>query len=384
MKHKRALMRAGSVLALLAAGIPSHASEGYKLRQPPVGAFGGEIAAQTDNPGFFGTIALSSTRIDRVADENGNDIQLAARSVPLPSGALTKNQIPDGSYNLLVPAGSIAFHQDQNQVNLMAGYLTESGYGDGRIAFAVNLPLIRQSRTFVPNQAAGTLSPLPPAALPAPLRGALGALADAANTQVRAGVVGVAASQNADVSGPGDTELSAVWVRQQERLKLAAGVSLFVPTGAYDKARGPNPGFGKFYTVRPGVAVSYALTPKHSDDSWDSGVTVAGRVSFGFNTRNTDTDYRSGNFVYTEAAIAKTSGAWGCGMNLLSIQQVSDDRGSGAPAGGFRYRNSGIGPFLAYKLPGKEAGFNLQYARNFGSRNALVANTLQLRFIKAW
>ena len=371
-------------LALLAVGLHAHAGEGYKLRQSPVGAFGGEIAAQTDNPGFFGTIALSHASIDRVADENGNDITLPTRSVPLPTGPYTLNRVPDGSYALAVPAGTIAFGQTQSQINLMGGYMTEASYGGGRLAFAVNVPLIRQSRTFVAAQPLGSVTPTPPAGAPAALLAAIKALGDGANAQVQAGVAAVAASHNAEVSGLGDTELSLVWVRQQERLKFAAGVSLFLPTGVYDKARGPNPGFGNFFTLRPGVALSYALNPQQADPSWDAGVTVAGRVSFGMNSPNQDTNYHSGNFFYTELAVAKVVGNMAFGANLLSINQVTDDVGLNVPGDGGRYKNVGFGPFLSYKLPGKEAGFNLQYGRNVSSRNALVANTLQLRFIKAW
>ncbi len=178
--------------------------------------------------------------------------------------------------------------------------------------------------------------------------------------------------------------MSAVWIRHQDRLKVAAGVSLFVPTGAYDKSRGPNPGFGNFYTLRPGVAVTYSLNPNHQAGAWDSGVTVAGRLSYGINTRNKDTDYRSGNFVYLEGGVIKVSGHWAFGANLLAIQQVTDDTGSGATLGANRYRNHGGGPFLSYKIPGQDAGFNLHVTRNFGSRSALVAETVQLRFIKAW
>jgi hypothetical protein len=182
----------------------------------------------------------------------------------------------------------------------------------------------------------------------------------------------------------GDTELSLVWVHHHDRLKVVAGASLFVPTGDYDKTRGPNPGFGNFYTLRPGVAVTYSLNPKHTDEAWDAGVTVAGRVSYGINTKNKDTEYRSGNFVYLEAGITKVMGNWAIGSNVLSVQQTSDDTGTGVPVGTGRYRNYGVGPFLSYKLPGEDAGFNLHYSENFGSRNALVAKTLQLRFIKAW
>lgn len=368
----------------MAFGSAALAGEGFKLRQSPVGAFGGEMAAPADNPGFFGTAVLSQIRINRVADGNGDDISVAGRTVPLPTGTPTKGAVADGTYSLVVKPGTIDFHQNQTQLNLLGGYLTESLYAGGRIAMAVNVPLIKQSRSFVATQALGTVSPTPNAALPAALRGAIAAVATAVNNQVVAGVAATSASQNADVSGVGDTELSLVWVRHQDRLKVAAGVSLFVPTGTYDKARGPNPGFGNFYTLRPGVAVTYSLNPNHTAASWDAGVTVAGRVSFGINTINKDTNYRSGNFVYLEGGIVKVSGNWAFGANLLSVQQVTDDSGSGATLGASRYRNDGVGPFLSYKLPGQDAGFNLQYSRNFGSRNALVAETVQLRFIKAW
>jgi hypothetical protein len=200
------------------------------------------------------------------------------------------------------------------------------------------------------------------------------------------------ATQNGDVSGVGDTELSAVWIRHQDRLKVAAGVSLFLPTGVYDKDRGPNPGFGNFYTLRPGVAVTYNLNPNHKDASWDAGVTVAGRISYGINSTNKETDYRSGNFIYTEVGVVKVAGNWAFGANLLSTQQVTDDTSpvvgtsclGSVDAAGCRYKTYGVGPFVAYKLPGKDAGFNLQYNENFGGSNAVVVKSWQLRFVKAW
>jgi hypothetical protein len=201
---------------------------------------------------------------------------------------------------------------------------------------------------------------------------------------VQAGVAAVAASHNKEVSGFGDTELSMVWIKHKDRLKVAAGVSLFVPTGVYDKTRGPNPGFGSFYTLRPGIALTYSLNADHAASTWDSGVTVAGRLSYGINSTNTETDYRSGNFLYGEVAAMKVMGNWAFGSNLLVTQQVTDDSGVGAPADGNRYHTFGIGPFLSYKIPGKDAGFNLQYSDNFGARNALVVKSLQLRFVKAW
>ncbi|MFZ4478719.1 MAG: SphA family protein [Rhodoferax sp.] len=377
-------LKAASCLTLIATGLNADAAEGYRLRQAPVGSFGGEIAAPADNPGLFGTALLTFANIYKVVDGAGDNIALSARTVPLPTGGPTGGAVPSGTYSLSVPAGTIDFNQKQTQLNLMGGYLTKDLYGDGRLAFAINVPLIKMSRTFIAVQPAGTVSPPPPAAMPPALRGAIAAVAAAVNNQVQAGVASTAANQNADVSGFGDTELSMVWVRHQDRLKVAAGVSLFVPTGAYDKTRGPNPGYGNFYTLRPGMAMTYSLNPNHTASGWDAGVTVAGRLSFGLNTANKDTDYRSGNFVYGELGVVKVMGDWAIGTNLLTTQQVTDDSGAGAPADGSRYRTWGIGPFLSYKLPGKDAGFNLQYSDNFAASNALVVRALQLRFVKAW
>jgi hypothetical protein len=364
-------------VSLLACSLNAQAAESYKLRQAPIGAFGGEIAASADKPGFFGTASLTSLQIYKIADAAGNDVAPPAISPIQLNPALP--------YKVTFPAGKLAFNQDQTQLNLVGGYLTEGTYGNGHVAFAVNVPFIEQKRTYLVTQPAGTLTPaatVPP--LSAPIVGQLNAGTAAANAQVQARVAAASAIQNLETSGLGDAELSTVWVRHADRLKVAAGVSLFVPTGSYDKNRGPNPGFGDFYTLRPGVAVTYNLNPKQSDSTWDAGVTVAGRVSYGINTRNKETDYKSGNFIYAEAGIVKVSGDWAYGVNVLSTQQISDDTGTGVPAGGNRYKTNGVGPFVSFKLPGKDAGVNLQYSDNFGGRNAIVTKSLQLRFVKAW
>jgi hypothetical protein len=379
------LATAAGLASLLAIALPAQAAEGYKLRQSAVSVLGGEMAAGLDNPGFFGTASLASVRIERVVDGSGNLYVLPLpATVNLPTASKAGLPIPDGTYKLAVPANSVAFKQDQQQLNLVAGYVSHGLYGGGRIVAAVNLPLIRQQRSFLAVLPAGTVTPTPAATLPAAVRGALAQLAAAVNAQLQATVAGANASNNVDASGVGDAELSLGWLRHQDRLKLVAGVSLFVPTGSYDKTRGPNPGFGDFYTLRTGIAATYSLNPKHTDSAWDSGVTIAGRLAFGTNTRNRDTDYKSGDFIVAEAGIVKVSGNWAVGANLLSLQQTSADSGSGVPAGMGKLRNLGGGAFVSFKLPGKDAGFNLHYSSNFGSRSSLVAKTWQLRFIRAW
>lgn len=364
-------------VALLTCGLNAQAAESFKLRQAPVGAFGGEMAVSADKPGFFGTASLTQLQIYKIADASGNDV------APPPVSPIQLN--PTLPNKVVFPAGSLAFNQDQTQLNLVGGYLTESTYGNGHMVFAINLPFIKQKRSYIVTQPAGVLTPAattPP--LPATVVAQLNGGTAMANAEVQKRVNAASVPQNLEVSGMGDAELSTVWIRHADRLKVAAGVSLFVPTGSYDKTRGPNPGFGNFYTLRPGVAVTYNLNPKHSDSNWDAGVSIAGRVSYGINTRNKDTDYKSGNFLYAEGGIVKVAGDWAYGVNVFTTQQMSDDTGTGAPAGGNRYKTNGFGPFVSYKLPGKDAGLNLQFSDNFGGRNAIVVKSLQLRLVKAW
>ncbi len=364
-------------VALLTCGLNAQAAESFKLRQAPVGSFGGEMAVSADKPGFFGTASLTQLQIYKIADASGNDV------APPPISPIQLN--PTLPNKVVFPAGSLAFNQDQTQLNLVGGYLTESTYGNGHMVFAINLPFIKQKRSYIVTQPAGVLTPAattPP--LPATVVAQLNGGTVMANAEVQKRVNAASVPQNLEVSGMGDAELSTVWIRHADRLKVAAGVSLFVPTGSYDKTRGPNPGFGNFYTLRPGVAVTYNLNPKHSDSTWDAGVSIAGRVSYGINTRNKDTDYKSGNFLYAEGGIVKVAGDWAYGVNVFTTQQMSDDTGTGAPAGGNRYKTHGFGPFVSYKLPGKDAGLNLQFSDNFGGRNAIVVKSLQLRLVKAW
>lgn len=72
------------------------------------------------------------------------------------------------------------------------------------------------------------------------------------------------------------------------------------------------------------------------------------------------------------------------GANLSLTQQINDDKDNGVAVANNRYKNYAVGPFVTYKLPGKSSAVNLHYSRNFGSRNAIVSQSLQLRLVSAW
>jgi hypothetical protein len=357
------------LVAVLATGLSANAAENYKLRQSPLGSFGGDIATPADKPGFFGTASFTGMTIEGIKDATGKT---------LPAPALSGN-VTGYPATYSIAAGKVNLMQEQTQLNVAAGYLTEGTYADGRIAFVANMPFVKQSRTA---------SIIYPASVIAPSAyQAAGAVVDG---QVNAGGIAQARLSTGDAVGIGDTEFSTVWVRHTGPLKVAAGVSVFAPTGKFslasDTALLPNPGFGNFYTIRPGVAFTYNLNPNYSHQDWDAGVTVAGRIAYGVNTKNKDTNYKSGNFIYSEAAIVKVMGDAALGFNLSSTEQVTDDTCTGTCTKTIigRYKNMAAGPFFSYKFPGQDMGINFQINRNFSGRNAIDVTSYQLRLIKAF
>lgn len=382
------VFKTASCLALVALASQVSASEGSRSRQAPLGTFGGEIAAAADKPGFFGSMLLTYAHITGVTDDTGNDATSATAPlgknpipsvVPLPTATPSKGAVPDGTFKL-TGIGPVSLLNNQKVATFLGGYMTEETFAGGHLAFALQTSYQQQDRTLDIPITFG-VTPTPPAAL-TPL---VNAVAAATKAQVVAALAAKLATQNMSVTGFGDTELTALWVRHQDRMKIAAGVSVIAPTGNYDANRGTNIGNGNFYSVRPGVAVTYSLNPDHTSEAWDRGVTVAGRVSYMINGTNTDTDYRTGNLLYTEAAIVKVmpGARMAFGTNIFHIQQTTDDSGSGLGTNPLvRYQVSGIGPFLSFKLPDQNAGFNLNLSKNFGARNAQYGSYLQLRFVK--
>jgi len=385
------ILQAASCVVMLAAAGSSVAGEGWKLRQSPVGSFGGDIAALPEPSGPFGSALITYLESYKILDANGNAKVPDAMSIPLPTGTPTRGALADGVYTVNVPAGTTNYKQTQTQLNLAGGYWTDAIYNDGRLQFAANLPLVKIKRTLSLTQPLGTVSPTtaaspPLTALPTALQGAVAAVTAAVNAKVQAGVAAALVTptlQNTEASGIGDMELTVNWVRRQEQLKVLAGVTLFAPTGSYDVARGPNPGSGNFYTLRPGLTLTFY--PNKNDSATDPGLTFQGRVSYGLNTTNKDTSYRSGNFLHAEVGAVKVIGKWAFGANVLTIRQTTDDTGKGAAADGNRYTNNSFGPFLTYKIPGQDnTGLNLHYTNNFGGSNATASRAVQLKLIKTW
>lgn len=148
-------------------------------------------------------------------------------------------------------------------------------------------------------------------------------------------------------SGLGDlTLVPAMLAWKHESWQYSALLSVYAPTGVYDKDRLANPGLN-YWTFDPTVGASY--------NNESTGFNAALYAGIGINTRNKATDYRSGAVLHFDASVQQLlplgPGVVGVGAEAFYLEQVTADQGSGAVFGDFKGRSAGIGPVLSWVLP---------------------------------
>jgi hypothetical protein len=148
-------------------------------------------------------------------------------------------------------------------------------------------------------------------------------------------------------SGLGDAALiPAMLAWQDGSWSYSTFLNVYAPIGRYDKDRLANPGLN-YWTFDPTVGVAY--------NNETNGFNAAAFLGVGVNTRNKDTDYKSGTLMHLDASVQQLlpagPGYIGIGAEAFYIEQVGADSGSGALLGGFKGRTAGIGPVLSYLLP---------------------------------
>jgi hypothetical protein len=147
--------------------------------------------------------------------------------------------------------------------------------------------------------------------------------------------------------GIGDITLVPLMLAwKDDAWQYSAVLSVYAPTGSYDKNRLANPGLN-YWTFDPTVGVSY--------NNESTGFNAALYTGIGINTRNRDTDYSSGAVLHFDASVQQLlplgPGFVGIGAEAFYLTQVTADKGSGAVFGDFKGRSAGIGPVLSYIQP---------------------------------
>lgn len=148
-------------------------------------------------------------------------------------------------------------------------------------------------------------------------------------------------------------------------------LDLVIPTGSYDKDRLANPGF-HYYSWQP----SYGYT-------WfpSTNIEVSGTVSAAINSKNKETDYKSGATVHLEQMIGYSiSPTIQLGLQGYYYDQLSDDKLDGQVfLNGNRSRAAAIGPQIRYS-PKPGAAMALKYQRDVIAENQSQGGKLWFQF----
>lgn len=286
-------------------------------------------------PGAYGQIWLQHYSADKL---RGNDGKSPVTSATTPVGALNVQADGEVRATVLVPRFT---------------YITETLVSDGRLGFSATLPLIKQENDI-------RLSTTLPAGLPAATVAAVNGL-----------LAQQSAQRSGSKSGQGDLDVTAFVDWQGDDGRTALGVSVVAPTGSYEAGRAVNPGAGKFWTIRPLLIASRV---------WENGLELGLRATYSLNTRNSDTDVRSGQYLHADwAAMYRVNDSWRAGLQGYVVNQFTADNGPGVSSHGNKARVYSAGPMVAYQSESGVWALDFKVMQEFSVRNRPEGQVAWLR-----
>jgi hypothetical protein len=152
---------------------------------------------------------------------------------------------------------------------------------------------------------------------------------------------------------------------------IATGIDIYCPTGSYDKNRAANLG-RNYWTFEPIVAGTY-LT--------DSGFEVSAKFLYDFNTKNSDTDYQSGQEFHVDYTVGQKFGPLSIGAGGYYYQQTTDDETSG-PVNYGKGMTVAVGPQAKYDH--KNMSLTFKYLFEVETKNRPQGNSLWAKFLYAF
>lgn len=137
-------------------------------------------------------------------------------------------------------------------------------------------------------------------------------------------------------------------------LNVIATMDTYVPTGGYSKNDLANIG-RNYWTFEPVLAATYA-DPK-------GGPEFSAKLMYDFNTKNTATDYQSGQEFHTDIAAAYNFNPLTIGVSAYYYKQTTDDKQNGLPVGldGNRGEAFAAGPLVRYQFGNIPLTFQWQH-----------------------
>lgn len=181
-------------------------------------------------------------------------------------------------------------------------------------------------------------------------------------------------SDSADVLRQADLQVQPLILQWNPSPNMGINTQFQIqaPTGDYDEDRLVSPGLNH-WTFSPILNATYIS---------DSGFEVSSSFQLDFNTRNRDTDYRSGVEYRHEFALGQHIDSWTVGLGGYYYRQISDDEGPGLTDGN-RAQTLALGPAVSFFRPGLPAVWLHAY-KEFETRNRAEGYTIALRIAKSF
>lgn len=154
-------------------------------------------------------------------------------------------------------------------------------------------------------------------------------------------------------------------------------VDIYMPTGNYSNTGSPRANIGRnYWTFEPIVAGTYVA---------DCGFQASGKFMYDFNTKNTDTNYLSGQEFHFDYAVGQKVSDFTLGVAGYFYHQVTNDEINGTTVpfnNGNKGRVFSIGPAAKYDY--KNMSFSFKYDFETAVQNRPAGNSLWAKFIYAF
>ena len=160
-----------------------------------------------------------------------------------------------------------------------------------------------------------------------------------------------------------------------DKLHFSQSFYLVAPVGDYDDDDGANTGLN-YYTFETDFAMTYL--------DQETGQDYSIVIGYGYNDKNDDTDYRSGDEFHVDYVINQfLSESWAIGLHGFYYEQLSGDSGDGALLGDFKAEAAGIGPALMWIPPRYEGkvAFVAKWLNEYDAENRLEGDHVFLSFM---
>lgn len=175
-------------------------------------------------------------------------------------------------------------------------------------------------------------------------------------------------------SGLGDITLGSVLAWHTRNFHFGVALDVAAPTGQYDKNETFNIG-RNYWTLEPIIGATL-LT--------DNGIELSAKFMYDFNTKNKDTDYKSGQEFHFDYAAAYHVGPWTIGATGYYYKQITDDKLNGETVG--TYGNKGqvfaVGPTIKYDY--KNISLEAKYQKEMLAENRAEGEKMWIKLIWAF